>query len=107
MAEPKSVIATWACATSGGPFKTGYNLVSGIAEFIPVDVFLSGCPPRPEALLHGLIMLQQKIDRQSIRDKPWYDPAERREIPVPILGPDLMDGRTGEFWVSRMLTEGK
>src|SRR5438876_629946 len=52
MADPKYVIAMGACAISGGPFKQGYNVLKGIDRYIPVDVFIPGCPPRPEALFH-------------------------------------------------------
>jgi len=93
MPEPKYVISMGACATGGGPFKEGYNVVSGIDKFIPVDVYVPGCPPRPEALLHGLLKLYQKIERQSVRDVPWYQRGESEAIPVPILGPDLIDPR--------------
>lgn len=93
MAEPKYVISMGACATGGGPFKEGYNVVSGIDKFLPVDVYVPGCPPTPQALLHGLITLQKKIDQQSIRDVRWYRKGESEEIPVPILGPDLIDLR--------------
>ena len=55
MPEPKYVMAMGACASGGGPFKEGYNVVSGIDKFVPVDVYVPGCPPTPQALLHGLI----------------------------------------------------
>lgn len=93
MAEPKYVISMGACATGGGPFKEGYNVVSGIDKFLPVDVYVPGCPPTPQALLHALITLQKKIDQQTIRDVRWYRKGESEEIPVPILGPDLIDLR--------------
>ena len=55
-----------ACATGGGPFKEGYNVVSGIDKYLPVDVYIPGCPPTPQALLNGLIMLQKKIDGERL-----------------------------------------
>ena len=61
MAEPKYVISMGACASGGGPFKEGYNVVSGIDKFLPVDVYLPGCPPTPQALLHAIMKLQEKI----------------------------------------------
>ena len=66
MADPKYVIAMGACAISGGPFKQGYNVLKGIDRYIPVDVFIPGCPPRPEALLHAFMELQRKIDEQKL-----------------------------------------
>ena len=91
--EPKYVLAMGACASGGGPFKEGYNVVSGVDKFVPVDVYVPGCPPTPQALLHGLITLQKKIDAQSIRSVPWYSSEASEPIPLPILGPDLIDPR--------------
>jgi NADH-quinone oxidoreductase subunit B len=94
MPEPKYVVSMGACASGGGPFKEGYNVVAGIDKFLPVDVYIPGCPPTPQALIHGLIQLQKKIDRQSIRQVRWYRKGpDSVEIPVPILGPDLIDVR--------------
>jgi len=93
MPEPKYVMAMGACASGGGPFKEGYNVVSGVDKFIPVDVYVPGCPPTPQALLHGLMTLQEKIDHQTIRRVPWYQSGASEPIPVPILGPDLIDPR--------------
>lgn len=93
MPEPKYVLSMGACATGGGPFKEGYNVVDGIDKFVPVDVYIPGCPPTPQALLHGLIMLQRKIDNQSISQVPWYRKGPGESIPVPLLGPDIIDPR--------------
>jgi len=93
MPEPKYVMAMGACASGGGPFKEGYNVVSGVDKFVPVDVYVPGCPPTPQALLHGLMTLQEKIDKQTIRSARWYKDQPSEPIPVPILGPDLIDPR--------------
>jgi NADH-quinone oxidoreductase subunit B len=97
MPEPKYVLAMGACASGGGPFKEGYNVVDGVDKFIPVDVYTPGCPPTPQALMHSLIALQKKIDKQSIKEVRWYRKESIPAIPVPVLGPDLMDPREYEL----------
>jgi NADH-quinone oxidoreductase B subunit len=93
MPEPKYVLSMGACASGGGPFKRGYNVISGVDKYIPVDVYVPGCPPTPQALLFGLIKIQEKIDQQSIKEVSWYQKEEDPGVPVPILGPDLIDLR--------------
>lgn len=61
MSEPKYVIAMGTCVIAGGPYQGSYSTVPGIDNFVPVDVYLAGCPPRPDALLHGIMQLQAKI----------------------------------------------
>src|SRR5476649_912417 len=89
MPDPKYVIAMGACAISGGPFKQGYNVLKGIDRYLPVDIYIPGCPPRPEALLHGFMELQRKIDHQKLSgpDKaPHLSAQTPSEFPVPTLG---------------------
>ncbi|HNB51426.1 MAG TPA: NADH-quinone oxidoreductase subunit NuoB [Anaerolineales bacterium] len=98
MSEPKYVLAMGACASGGGPFKEGYNVISGVDKYIPVDVYIPGCPPTPQALLHGLVSLQRRIDAQSIPQTRWYSKEESSEpLPIPVLGPDIMDPRQYEL----------
>jgi hypothetical protein len=100
MPEPKYVLAMGACASGGGPFKEGYNVVSGVDQYIPVDVYVPGCPPTPQALLYGLIALQKRIDGQTItnmNDIPWYGVGPSDPVPVPILGADIIDPRQMEL----------
>jgi NADH-quinone oxidoreductase subunit B len=89
MAEPKYVIAMGACAISGGPFKQGYNVLKGIDRYIPVDVHIPGCPPRPEALIQAFMTLQKKIDAQSLtgEDRPRHLNVDAPgEFAVPEFG---------------------
>ncbi len=111
MPEPKYVIAMGACAISGGPFKQGYNVLKGVDRFLPVDVHIPGCPPRPEALLHGIITLQEKIGGQKFSgpDRPRH---LREEVPgeyqVPNYGPyDLAPPKNPEVWQSRPVRRKK
>ena len=102
MPEPKYVISMGACAISGGPFKQGYNVLKGIDRFIPVDIYIPGCPPRPEALIDALMALQRKIDQQQLTGdrKPRHlDPDEPSEFPVPQFGAhDLEPPQNPEIW---------
>src|SRR6185295_17270736 len=90
MPEPKYCIAMGACAISGGPFKQGYNVLKGIDRFIPVDIYIPGCPPRPEALLNGLMALQGKIKdgttASQLAAARGIPAAETGEFPVPDFG---------------------
>lgn len=93
MAEPKYVIAMGACAISGGPFKEGYNVVSGVDRLIPVDVYIPGCPPRPESLIDGILTLHRRFEQEAIHDIRAFQAGEDRGVPEPVLGADLVNWR--------------
>lgn len=102
MPEPKYVIAMGACAISGGPFKQGYNVLKGIDRYIPVDVHIPGCPPRPEALIHGFIQLQKMIDEQHLTGAArarHLNAAMPSEFTVPEYGAhDLEPAKNPTVW---------
>lgn len=104
MPEPKYCIAMGACAISGGPFKQGYNVLKGVDRFIPVDIYIPGCPPRPEALLNGLMQLQKKIRGEHISgpDAARFTRADApSEYAVPVCGEhDLEPTHNPAVWTA-------
>ena len=110
MAEPKYVIAMGACAISGGPFKQGYNVLKGIDRYIPVDIHIPGCPPRPEALIHALMTLQGRIAAQSLvgENRPRHLRADGpSEFEIPRHGADdLVPTSNRSIWQPPRVSRG-
>lgn len=96
MAEPKYVVAVGGCAISGGPFKSSYHVVQGIEEIVPVDVFIPGCPPRPEAILYGMMQLQRKVKIEKFFGGSNHKQTKGRGQSLGVSNEELIYGRGGK-----------
>ena len=93
MPEPKFVVSMGSCTISGGPFQEGYNVIKGVEKIIPVDIHVPGCPPRPEALVYGVLKLQEQVregESSPVTVKP-YELEEFGELEADALAQKLAD----------------
>jgi NADH-quinone oxidoreductase B subunit len=99
MPDPKYVISMGSCANCGGPYWDSYSVTKGVDQIIPVDVYVPGCPPRPEALLEGIVLLQQRIRKENMSDRWRGDPI--------VVGGGRPEGTDAPVKMSRKRDRGR